>query len=113
MLEIPSSHTIGTGASLKPYLLSAIIAARGLTYSADIHGVEIFRELEFGNKVVLSVDLAEVVLRGGQDIKLRDGDIIWVPSKKGRFYEEHTINAINGIVGAARNIDEASNLPTN
>ncbi len=92
-------------ANVKPTLFSALAAARGLTYSADIHNIEIYRELEFGKKVVMSVDFEDLTLRNTQDIKLRDGDIIWVPSKSGRFIEEHSISAINSFIGTGNNIE--------
>ena len=94
-------------ANIRPSLFSAVGAARGFTYSADIHNVEIYRELEFGKKVVLTVDFEDLVLRGTQDIRLRDGDIVWVPSQSKRFVQEHTINAINGLIGAGSSIQSS------
>lgn len=103
--------SVGAGAGIaKPYLFSAIIAGDGLTYAADIHNIEIYRELEFGNKSILSVDLEQVVLRGGQDVRLRDGDIINVPSKDGRFLQAHTIDFINKIVGTAVQADQVGDI---
>ena len=96
--------------SIKPSLLSAIVASGGLTFSANIHEVEIYRELEFGNKVILTVDLEESILRGGQDVRLRDGDIIWVPGQTNRFYEEHTIRALNSLAGTTINVDRAADV---
>ena len=92
---------------ITPSLFSALSAAQGLTYSADINNIEIYRELEFGKKVVLSVDFEDLTLRNTQDVRLRDGDIIWVPSKSGRFVEEHSINAINQFLGTGNNIDRS------
>ena len=100
----------GSGGGAKPFLLSAVISAGGLNYSADIHNIEIYREFEFGNKVGLTLDLEQVVLRGMQDLKLRDGDIIWVPSHHTRFYGDKTIIAVNNLVGAASDADRASDL---
>jgi len=92
---------------IKPSLFSALAAAQGLTYAADIGNIEIYRELEFGKKVVLSVDFEDLTLRNTQDVRLRDGDIIWVPSKSGRFIEEHSISAINQFLGTGNNIDRS------
>ncbi len=89
--------------SVKPTLMSVLTEVRGLTYAADIHNLEIFRELEFGKKVVLKVDFEQLTLRGTQDIRLRDGDIVWVPSQSGRFSEQHSINAINSVLNAGNN----------
>lgn len=87
------------GDSTKPSLMSILAEAQGLTYAADIHNIEIYRELEFGKKVVMGVDFERVTLRGTQDIRLRDGDVIWVPSQAGRFIEDHSINAVNQALG--------------
>ena len=100
----------GGGMMIKPTLFSAITSARGLTYAADIKDLQIYRNLHFGNKSVLSLDLEKVVLLAGQDIKLKDGDIIYVPSKHGRFYESTTINAINSLTGTIIGADSASNV---
>lgn len=85
--------------SVKPSLMSVFAEAQGLTYAADIHNIEIYRELEFGKKVVMAIDFEKISLRGTQDIRLRDGDIIWVPSQSGRFIEFHSINAVNEALG--------------
>ena len=95
---------------IKPSLFSVIAASRGFTYSADIHNVEIFRELEYGKKVVLTVDFEDLVLRRTQDIRLRNGDIVWVPSQSKRFVQNHTINAINQLIGTGSSVQ---NVVTN
>jgi len=82
----------------KPFLLSALAAAGGLTFGADIKSVEIFRELQFGKKAVLTLDLEQHVLRGAEDIRLRDGDIVWVPSHPTRYYREHAVSWLNAIL---------------
>lgn len=101
------------GNAIKPTLLSSIIASEGLTYSANIHEIEIYRELEYGNKVVMTVDLEEVVLRGAQDVRLRDGDIVWVPSQGDRFLVEHTVRVVNALANTALRVDDASNIGSN
>lgn len=103
----------GSGNVLKPTLLSSLSAARGLTYAADIGNVEIYREIHFGNKAILGLDLEKVVFLAGQDVKLRDGDIVLIPSKHGRFYEDTTIDGINSLAGSILNVDDASNVGSN
>lgn len=93
------------GNQIKPSLLSLIAAANGLTYAADINDVQVYREIQFGNKAILSLNLEKVILLAGQDLKLKDGDIVFIPSAHGRFYEEHTINAINNLTGSIQNVD--------
>jgi len=102
------SSNIGRSSGVKPSLLAAITAARGFTYGADIHNIEIYRELEFGKKVVLTVDFRNLVQRNTQDVRLRDGDIIWVPSQSDRFIEEHSINAVNQLIGTGTSVERAA-----
>jgi hypothetical protein len=93
----------------KPFLLSALTAAGGLTFGADIKNIEIFRELQSGKKAVLTLDLEEHVLRNADDIRLRDGDMIWVPSHPRRYYQEHVVNWINAILAPASQVTVISN----
>lgn len=97
--------------SVKPFLLSAINAAGGLTFAANVHEIEIFRELSNGRKVALDLDLEEHVLRQAKDIRLRDGDIVWVPSHPTRFYQMHAINFINSIFGGGLVVTQAVQQP--
>lgn len=107
-----TSFSGGSG-GIKPSLLAAITAAQGFTYSADIHNIEIYRELEFGKKVVLTVDFRDLVQRKTQDVRLRDGDIVWVPSQSDRFIEEHSINAINQVIGTGTSLERAAVIRAN
>ncbi len=100
----------GGGGGIKPTLLSALSAARGLTYSADINNMYIYREIHFANKSILNVDLEKIVLWAGQDVRLRDGDIIYVPSKSGRYSQEQSVNLINQLTGSITNVDRAVDL---
>ena len=52
----------GSGGGIKPTLFSALTAARGLTYSADINNLYIYREIHFANKSILNVDLEKFYL---------------------------------------------------
>ena len=88
-----------SGSHVKPSLFSVLTAAKGFTYGADINNIELYREVEFGRKIIVNIDFEDLVLRNGQDVRLRDGDVIWIPSKSNRFYEEHSINAVNQFLG--------------
>jgi polysaccharide export outer membrane protein len=77
--------------------LGAIAAAGGLTYSANVNQVEVIRDFGSGKKASLVVDLEQVALNGAQDIPLRDGDVVRVPSDPGRFRTRQLVEAINGI----------------
>ncbi|MCB0322667.1 MAG: polysaccharide biosynthesis/export family protein [Bdellovibrionales bacterium] len=80
-------------------LLGAIAAAKGLTYSADVEEVEVLRELGSGKKALITVDLEKIAFNDGNDIRLRNGDLVRVPSSAGRFATRQTINILNGVFG--------------
>ena len=92
-VEKPGSYKITSQASV----MSAIAAAGGFTYSADVKKVEVIREIGNGRKALASIDLEEVGLRGGSDIRLRPGDLIRVPSEPELFFERQVVATLNGI----------------
>ena len=81
----------------KTSTLGAVAAAGGFTYSASVNKVEVIRDVGAGRKASMVVDLEEVGLRGGNDVRLRDGDIIRVPSEPGRFVQRQIVEAVNGL----------------
>lgn len=83
--------------SSRTTLLGSIASAGGLSYSAEVSKVEVIRELGSGKKALLSVDLEKIALKDGQDIRLRDGDIVRVPSAGGRFATRQIIEGINSL----------------
>lgn len=76
-------------------VIGAIAAAGGFTYSADVKKVEVIRDIGGGRKALATLDLEEVGLRGGRDIRLRAGDLVRVPSEPGRFFERQVVEALN------------------
>jgi len=78
-------------------VIGAIAAAKGFTYSADVNNVEVIRDVGAGRKALIALDLEEVGLRGGPDIRLRNGDLVRVPSHSGRFFKRQIVETINGI----------------
>lgn len=76
-------------------LMGLIASAGGLTYSADVGSVEVIRELGEGKKVMLSVNLDNLALKNRQDVALRSGDVVRVPSAMGRFITRQIVDAIN------------------
>nr|MBP9839098.1 SLBB domain-containing protein [Pseudomonadota bacterium] len=73
----------------------AIAAAGGLTYSANVNSVELIRDFGAGKKATTSLDLEKIALRGDSDLKLRDGDLIRIPSDSGRFKTRQAVEIIN------------------
>lgn len=92
-VEKPGSYQLTSSTSV----IGAIAAAGGLTYSANVKGVEIVREIGGGRKALATLDLEEVGLRGGRDIRLRAGDLVRVPSEPGLFFERQIVETLNGI----------------
>lgn len=90
-----------------PTLMSLLTQAGGLNYSADIARVQIYRDIHFGNKAILTLDLEKTFIWAGQDIKLRDGDIVYIPSADHRYFRSATVDAINRISGVVRNVDDS------
>ncbi|MCO6430063.1 MAG: SLBB domain-containing protein [Deltaproteobacteria bacterium] len=78
-------------------VLSAIAAAGGLTYAAKADEVEVIRDIGAGRKASISLNIENVALRGHPDIRLRDGDLVRVPSESGRFMRRQVVETINGI----------------
>jgi polysaccharide export outer membrane protein len=78
-------------------VMGAIAAARGFTYSAAVNNVEVIRDTGGGKKALIALDLEEVGLRGAHDLRLRDGDIVRVPSEPGRFLKQQIVETLNGV----------------
>ncbi len=87
--ELPSKMT----------LMGAIASAGGLTYAADIESIEVIREVGSGQKALITIDLEKIAIKDGTDIRLRDGDLVRVPSDRSRFFTNQTISVLNGILG--------------
>ncbi len=89
----PGSYKLATRTSV----MSAIAAAGGFTYAASVNQVEVIRDIGGGRKALVTLDLEEVGLRGGRDIRLRNGDIVRVPSEPNRFFRQQVVETINGL----------------
>jgi protein involved in polysaccharide export with SLBB domain len=78
-------------------VIGAIASAKGFTYSADVNNVELIRDIGSGEKALISLDLEQVGLRGARDVRLRNGDLVRVPSHSTRFFKRQIVETINGI----------------
>ncbi|MEN9844970.1 MAG: polysaccharide export protein EpsE [Pseudomonadota bacterium] len=92
-VQAPGSFKLTSGTSV----IGAIAAAGGFTYSANVKQVEVIRDIGGGRKALATLDLEEVGLRGGKDIRLRAGDLVRVPSEPGRFFERQMVEALNSL----------------
>ncbi len=89
----PGSYRLSTGTTA----LSAVAAAGGLTYSANVNAVEVVRDIGSGKKAAVIIDLEDVALRNGKDIQLRAGDLVRIPSASGRFAGRQVVEVINSV----------------
>jgi polysaccharide biosynthesis/export protein len=65
-----------------PTVLAALTTAQGVTLAADVTQVQLRRKIGRNNEQTVSLNLKELIQSGriGQDITLRDGDTIVVPT---------------------------------
>jgi len=65
-----------------PTVLAALTTAQGVTLAADVTQVQVRRKIGRGGEQLVSLNLKDAVQTGqiGQDITLRDGDTIYVPT---------------------------------
>ena len=89
----PGSYKLASRQSV----IGAVAAAGGFSYSADVNSVEVIREIGGGNKAAVTLDLEEIGLRGARDIRLRNGDLVRVPSEPGRFFRRQIVETLNGV----------------
>jgi polysaccharide biosynthesis/export protein len=75
----------------------AIASAGGFTYSANVNNVEVVRDIGNGRKASMTVNVEDIALNGGRDIRLREGDIVRVPSESGRFARRQVVEVLNGM----------------
>jgi len=85
----PGSYSVGLVAGggdnpgvQYPTVLGAITLAEGVTLAANIRQVQLRRQQGLGPEQVTNLDLTQLVQTGNlpQDITLRDGDVIFVPT---------------------------------
>ncbi|MCB0329011.1 MAG: SLBB domain-containing protein [Bdellovibrionales bacterium] len=89
----PGSYSLNK----KTTAFSAVASAGGFTYGAKVDEVELIRDIGGGKKALLAMNLEEVALQGKSDLRLRDGDVVRVPTASGRHVQRQIVEAINGI----------------
>lgn len=78
-------------------VLGSIASAGGLTYSADSSSVEIIRNIGAGNKALVRLDLDDIGQRTAQNFRLRDGDVISVPSHASKFVIRQFVEVVESL----------------
>jgi len=79
-------------------LLGALAAAGGITYGADVSEVEVIREASSGEKAYLVLSLEKIGSGGERDVRLRNGDVVRVPSSPGRRLGQDTFEGITKLI---------------
>ena len=79
-------------------VLGALAAAGGITYGAKVDEVEVVREFSNGQKASLVLNLEKIARGEDADPKLRNGDLVRVPSDSGRRLTQDTFESISQIV---------------
>ena len=79
-------------------LLSALAAAGGITYGAKVDEVEVVRDLSLTRKAHLVLDLGKIASGEEKDVRLRNGDIVRVPSDSGRRLTQDTFEGFAKLI---------------
>lgn len=79
-------------------LLSALAAAGGITYGAKYDEVEVIREIGLNKKVRKIVDLEKIGSGEEKDVRIRNGDIVRIPSDSSRRLRQDTYESISKII---------------
>ncbi|MCB0333628.1 MAG: polysaccharide export protein, partial [Bdellovibrionales bacterium] len=79
-------------------LLGALAAAGGITYSAKIDEVEVMRQNDTGEPRRLVVNLEDILSGMQRDVRLRNGDLVRVPSDSSRRLRQDTFESISSII---------------
>jgi len=79
-------------------LLAALAAAGGITYGAKADEVELVRDLGPDKQARLIVDLQKIGTGEQKDVRLRNGDIVRVPSDAGRRLTQDTFEGLTKLI---------------
>lgn len=79
-------------------LLGALAAAGGITYGAKTDEIELVRDLGPGRQTRLVMDLQRIGSGEQKDVRLRNGDILRVPSHSGRRLSQDTFEGITKLI---------------
>lgn len=79
-------------------LLGALAAAGGISYGAKVDEVEIIRDVPGDKKGRLIVDLEKIATGEQGDVRLRNGDLVRVPSDSGRRMSQDTFEGFQKII---------------
>jgi polysaccharide biosynthesis/export protein len=93
-IEKPGSYDLNQQTTL----LGALAASGGITYGAKLDEIEVVREVALGKKAHLVLDLTRLASGEEKDVRLRNGDIVRVPSDAGRRMRQDTFEGIRRFI---------------
>ncbi len=93
-VEKPGSYELAQQGTL----LGALASAGGIGYSAKVDEIEVVRETGQEKKARLIIDLTRVAMGEEKDVRLRNGDIVRVPSDSGKRFSEDTYKTITSVI---------------
>lgn len=93
-VQKPGSFELGQQTTL----LGSLAAAGGITYSAKVDEVEVIRDVGQNEKARLVIDLQRLATGAERDIKLRNGDLVRVPTDSGRRLTQDTFDGLSRII---------------
>ena len=79
-------------------LLGALAASGGITYGANLDEIEVVREASAKEKLHLVMSLEDLSSGKYPDVRLRNGDIVRVPSSSGRRMTQDTFEGISKMI---------------
>jgi protein involved in polysaccharide export with SLBB domain len=94
-IKSPGSYPLSSRTTLS----GAIAAAGGFSYPANTEIVEVVRELGSGKKAMIVLNVDKITAQEEDDIRLRDGDLVRVPSARGRFALNQVTHIISSLLG--------------
>ncbi len=90
----PGTFDLGQQSSL----LGALAAAGGITYSAKVDEIEVIRDVGGNERARLILDLQQLATGAEKDVRLRNGDLLRVPSDSSRRLTQDTFEGLSRII---------------
>jgi polysaccharide export outer membrane protein len=79
-------------------LVGALAAAGGITYGANFKEIEVVRNVEDVGSVSLIFDLEKISTGEEQNLLLKNGDVVRVPSDSGKRFSQDVFRSIQGFI---------------
>jgi polysaccharide biosynthesis/export protein len=81
--------------------LGALARARGPTQDAVLNRSRIVRKTAQGESVEIPLNLKDMLSAKQSDVAMQDGDILFIPGRRGKYAAQSGLNAVLGLAAAA------------